>query len=99
MRQRTEEAAKRSRGESSDYASVIARQTEGPLQKFLLPIGHSRQSKFKLFRMSLKCMTTTRVASFVTVRQLLTGNPGDEDDLPLDVLRSIKRRIAGECRR
>ena len=95
LKQRKEETAKRARGESSDHASVIARQTEGPIQRFLIPLGHSRQSRFRHFKMSLKCRVTAREASFGVIRQLLVGGAGDEDDLPLDVIASIRRRVAG----
>ena len=90
-----EEMARRARGESGDHASVIARQAFGPLQSFLVPIGHRRQSRYPLFLKALKCRRMVRNVDFVVVRKLLSGEAVDEDDIQLDVLASAVRQQAG----
>ena len=41
----------RARGEHYNYSEAPTSQSEGPLQQFLLPDGHSRQRMFTMFRM------------------------------------------------
>ena len=89
-KQAISEAEARARGEKHSYSSVLARQKEGPLHHFLIPLGHSRQSRYPLFRKALKCRVIAREADFPAIKVALgIGLQADEelvDDIALDIL-------------
>ena len=56
--------AARARRENPVYAQQIVRQGFGPVQPFIIPIGHSRESRFKMFSDALKDPETAISADF-----------------------------------
>ena len=80
------EQACRARKEVYDYADTLCVQAEGPMKPFLIPIGHSRQSRFKKFGRMLKCRRSCREVSFQALRNVMAGIEEDVDDIPFDVL-------------
>ena len=61
----TAEAAMRKRGLSKDYSETLVRQACGQLRTMVIPIGHSRRSRFPLFKKALKCLETAKEVDFV----------------------------------
>ena len=78
----------RSRGENPAYAQQIVRQGFGPLQSLLIPIGHSRESRFFLFQEALKDPSMTIIADFAAIRSALTSGSRSDiiDEIPLVLL-------------
>ena len=90
IRQAKSEAEAKARGEKYSYSSVLARQSDGPAHRVLIPFGHSRESRYPLFKAALKCRETAREADFPAIRVALgIGIAADEDlvdDIPLEIL-------------
>ena len=80
------EQACRARKEVYDFADTLCSQAEGPMMPFLIPCGHSRQSRFKKFRRMLRCRKSCREVSFQALRNVMAGVEEDVDDIPFDVL-------------
>ena len=86
-----QEAACRARGERYDKSWVLTAQAFGPLQAFVIPIGHSRSSRYALMKRYLKCRVAAREVNFDAIFAALAGDDSHQevDELPLDVLVSI----------
>ena len=85
----TAEAAMRKRGLSKDYSETLVRQAYGPLRTMVIPIGHSRRSRFPLFKKALKCLETAKEVDFDRLLAVFdAANDAEEivDDVPLDIL-------------
>ena len=81
----TEKAALKSRVCRS-YSGILARQSEGPLMKFVVPHGHSRISQSRLVQCMLKDRVAVKCIDFDALELLLQMEPDlAEDDVPLDV--------------
>ena len=93
-KQYLEEAGCRNRAERHSYSDELSAQEFGPLNRFVIPVGHSHQARFPLMRKALqRCPTSSgREVDFVALRGMLgldeipEGEEVDNDDLPLDVL-------------
>ena len=84
--QRNLEAAARKRGERRSFTGVLCRQTFGPLCRFVIPLTHSRQSRYPPFRKALKCTQAARVVDYEVLRCSLLSGEGAENDIPIDLL-------------
>ena len=85
----TAEAAMRKKGLSKDYSETLVRQAYGPLRTMVIPIGHSRRSRFPLFEKSLKCLETAKEVDFDTLLTVFDAAIDAEEvveDVPLDIL-------------
>ena len=92
-RQAEAEKAASLKGEHRAYAEALGSQACGPLQKVVIPIGHSRQcGGSRLMRRLLKCRIAAREVDFQQLQSVLgIGDEGvagreDDEDVPLDVL-------------
>ena len=79
------------KGDDRRYSSKLVRQAYGPLQKIILPIGHSRRSYWPLMRVFVKCETAARCIDYGRLWDHLdasrdAGDSADDDEIPLDVL-------------
>ena len=84
-------AALRKRGLHTCYSEKVVRQCEGPLQAFVIPFGHSRQSRYALFRRALKCKCMTKEVDFDKVLEALEWTDGAciQDVMATDVLATL----------
>ena len=90
LAQRQAGPASRARGERYNFSAILTGQCAGPLQKFAIPHGHSRQSRYPLFRKALTCKTMPREVDFDRLLAVFGSEAAeiDEaiDDIPLDLL-------------
>ena len=86
--QYAEEAASRARGEKCSYSDEPVVQAYGPLQRILIPKGHSRQSGWPLMRAFLKGRKAARNADFVCLEDSVLKGHYDEaaEYIPLDLM-------------
>ena len=75
------EASRRKLGEAPQYTGIIAKQMEGPLERFIIPSDSKRQSRYSLLEMYLDAPMASVCADFDEIRISLYGGL-DED--PLD---------------
>ena len=89
-RQAEAEKAASKKGEHRAYAETLSAQAFGPLQKVVIPIGHSRQcGGSRLLRRLLRCRTAAREVDYDNLQMVLgIGEDGqaEDEDIPLDVL-------------
>ena len=67
-------------------------QCEGPLQPLVIPVAHSRQSRYALMRRALKCRVTAKEVDFdkVLVEALeWTDGACIQDVVAMDVLATL----------
>ena len=85
------EAALCKRGLHTCYNEKVVRQCEGPLQAFVIPFGHSRQSRYPLFRKALKCRIMAREVDYEKVLEALEWTDGAciQDVVAMDVLATL----------
>ena len=84
------------RGLKTCYSEHIVRQCEGPLNKFVIPVAHSRQSRYALFRRGLKRRKdggeeTAKEVDFDQILEALAWTEGAciQDVVALDVLETL----------
>ena len=90
------EAALRARGLKTCYSEQIVKQCEGPLKQFVIPIAHSRQSRYALFRRALKRrkdggVESTKEVDFDKILEALAWTDGAciQDVVAMDVLEAL----------
>lgn len=85
------ETALRKRGLHICYREKVVRQCGGPLQAFVIPFGHSRQSRYTLSRRALKCKSMTKEVDFDKVLEALEWTDGAciQDVVAMDVLATL----------
>ena len=90
--QRERGTAARARGVDPTYAQQIVRQKFGPWQTFLIPMGHSRESRYPLFEKALKDTMMSIAADFAAIKTALsTGSRSDiMDEIPLVMLPRLR---------
>ena len=74
---------------SKDFSSTLATQAMGPLRKMVIPLGHSRRSRFPLFHKALKCRSTAKEVDFRRLLAVFDASDDAEDleaEVPLDLL-------------
>ena len=88
--QAREQAAARANGEQANYTGVLARQAYGPLPKMLIPLEHSRKSRYPLFNDALKSSDSALGVDFDCLEALIFAAQDVEalEEIPPDFLRS-----------
>ena len=80
------------KGDHRAYSDILMGQCYGPLQRFIIPVGHSRKNVSAVLRKALECPYMAREADFDRLSSLLGITPfaapdSDADgDMPLDTL-------------
>ena len=88
-----EEASLRAKFMIPSYSDAVMRQELGPLKMFVIPEGHSRQSRYRLFRRALKDLNATMEVDFDrNLSAFECGEPGDDlmETAPLDLLAVLR---------
>ena len=91
--QREREKEARRSLESTLYADVLSGQCEGPLQRFLIPIGSKRGSRRPLFHEAMIDRDMAREVDFAGVLEALESGNLEEaaECVPLDMEHRVSR--------
>jgi len=78
----------RSRCENPSYAEHIVRQGFGPMQTLIIPVGHSRESRFFLMQEALRDPFMAIAADSVAIKSVLSSGSRSDmvDEIPLTML-------------
>ena len=85
------QAEARARCEHSNYHDELACQLPGPLQRFVVPIGHSRSSRYPMMHRYVKDPKAAREVCFDEIEADLYKSADElEANVPLDMLYMCK---------
>ena len=82
-------ASMRKKRLSKDYSETFVKQAYGPLRPMLIPLGHSRRSRYPPFKKALKCKETSKEVDFGRLLAVFDAADAVEEiaeDVPLDIL-------------
>ena len=86
-RQAIEQAGARARCEHSNYHDELACQMPGPLQRILIPEGHSRRSRYRMTDAYLRDEKAAREVDFEEIEaDMYRGTDALGVHVPLDLL-------------
>ena len=85
------EAANRVSGLSTNHSGELFQILPGPLQRMVIPVGHTRRSKHELFAKYLKCRKATKEVAFGPIIHAFEEADSQEellDDVPLEAFQA-----------